>query len=63
MQREVTLTQVMCWMLALVGGVGALSLASLLFLADSEPRAAAFGVGGLALLLWSVFHLTDRGSG
>jgi hypothetical protein len=59
-QREVTHTQVFCWLLALVASVASLSLASLLLLADHEQRATMFAAGGLALILWSVFHLTDR---
>jgi hypothetical protein len=59
-QREVTLTQVFSWILALVASVTALSWASLLFLADHDQPAALFAVGGLALVLWSAFHLTDR---
>jgi hypothetical protein len=47
-------------MLALVASVAALSWASLMFLADHEQEAALFAAGGLALILWSVFHLTDR---
>jgi len=59
-QREVTLIQVFCWMLAFVASVGALSSAFLMFLADHEQRASMFAAGGAALIVWSVFHLTDR---
>jgi hypothetical protein len=59
-QREVTLAQVLCWMLALLASVAALSCASLMLLADHEQRAVIFAAGGLALILWSAFHLTDR---
>jgi hypothetical protein len=50
----------MTWMLALAGSAAALYLASMLFLADREQRAAIFAAGGLALVLWAAFHLTDR---
>jgi hypothetical protein len=60
MEREVTLAQVFCWILALVASCSALSFASLLFLADHERPAALFAAGGFALILWSAFHLTDR---
>ena len=60
MQREVTLTQVVYWLLTFAASVAALSLTSLLLLADHEQRATMFGVGGVVLFLWSVFHLTDR---
>lgn len=60
MQREVTLTQLLCWMLALVASVAALVFASVLVFADHEQPATIFGTGGLALLFWSAFHLTDR---
>ncbi|HEY5693007.1 MAG TPA: hypothetical protein VIR14_00735 [Gaiellaceae bacterium] len=60
MQREVSLSQVLCWMLALTGGFAALYWASMLFFADREQQAATFAAGGLALVVWSAFHLTDR---
>jgi hypothetical protein len=60
MPREVTLAQVLCWLLASAGSITALSLASLLALADREQPAAMFAAGGLALVLWSAFHLTAR---
>ena len=60
MQREVTLAQVFCWMLVLLASVSALSWASLMFLADHEEQAAIFAAGGLSLIFWSAFHLTDR---
>ncbi|HEY3463215.1 MAG TPA: hypothetical protein VGK62_07195 [Gaiellaceae bacterium] len=60
MEREVTLAQVLCWLLALVGSLVALYWACLLFLADHEQRAAIVGAGGLALVFWAAFHLTDR---
>lgn len=60
MQREVTLTQLLSWMLALVASVAALVFASVLVFADHEQPATIFGTGGLALLFWSAFHLTDR---
>ena len=60
MQREVTLTQVLCWMVALVASFAALSWAALMYLADDEQRATVFAGGGLVLIAWSVFHLTDR---
>jgi hypothetical protein len=60
MQRELTLGQVMTWMLALVGSAAALYYAFMLFLADNEQRAAIFAAGGLALIVWAAFHLTDR---
>lgn len=60
MQREVTLTQVLCWLLALAASYAALSVAALLLLSDHEQRGTMFGVGGVALIVWSVFHLTDR---
>jgi hypothetical protein len=59
-QREVTLAQVFCWILALLASVAALSWASLMVLADHDRPAALFAAGGLALLYWSAFHLTDR---
>jgi hypothetical protein len=59
-QREVTLAQLFCWMLALFASVAALSWASLMILADHEQPAALFAGGGFALLFWSAFHLTDR---
>jgi hypothetical protein len=59
-QREVTLTQVLSWMLAMVASVTALSWAALMILADQEQRAAVFAAGGLALITWATFHLTDR---
>lgn len=59
-QREVTLTQIFCWVLALLASFAALSVAFLLLLADHEQRGTIFGVGGVALIVWSVFHLTDR---
>ena len=60
MQREVTLTQLLCWMRALVASVAALFCASVLVFADHEQPATIFATGGLALLFWSAFHLTDR---
>jgi hypothetical protein len=59
-EREVTLTQVLCWLLALAGSLVALYWACLLFLADREQQAAIVGAGGLALVVWAAFHLTDR---
>jgi hypothetical protein len=59
-EREVTLAQVLCWMLALAGSLAALYWAGLLFLADREQQAAIVGAGGLALVLWAAFHLSDR---
>jgi hypothetical protein len=59
-QREVPLTQVFCWLLALVASSAALSIASLQLLADHEQRGTIFGAGGVALIAWSVVHLTDR---
>jgi len=59
-QREITLTQLFCWLLALVASVGALVCASVLVFADHEEPATIFATGGLALLFWSAFHLTDR---
>jgi hypothetical protein len=59
-QREVTLAQLFCWMLALLASITALSWAALMVLADHEEPGALFATGGLALLLWSAFHLTDR---
>ena len=47
-------------MLALLASATALSWAALMVLADREEPAALFATGGLALLLWSAFHLTDR---
>jgi hypothetical protein len=47
-------------MFALVASLAALSWASLLFLADHEQPAALFAIGGLSLVFWSAFHLTDR---
>jgi len=47
-------------MLALVASVAALVFASVLVFADHEQPAMIFGTGGLALLFWSAFHLTDR---
>jgi hypothetical protein len=35
-------------------------MASLLLLADHEQRGTIFGAGGVALIVWSVVHLTDR---
>jgi hypothetical protein len=58
-QREVTLTQVLCWLLALVASFAAFSWASLMFLADHEQPAAFFASGGLALIVWLVLHLTE----
>jgi hypothetical protein len=60
MQREVAVTQVLCWMLSLAGGIAALDWACLLFLADREQLAALFVAGGFALVLWAANHLTDR---
>jgi hypothetical protein len=59
-QREVTLGQVLGWMVALAGGVAALYWASMLFFADDEQRAAIFAAGGVALVVWAANHLTDR---
>jgi hypothetical protein len=59
-QREVTLTQLFCWMLALMASVAALFWGTVMVLADHEQPAAIFTTGGLALLFWSAFHLTDR---
>jgi hypothetical protein len=47
-------------MLALVASVAALVCASVLLFADAEQPATIFAAGGLALLFWSAFHLTDR---
>jgi hypothetical protein len=58
-EREVTLAQVLCWMLALAGSLVALYWACLLFLADHEQRAVMVGAAGLALVFWTAFHLTD----
>ena len=60
MQREVGIGQLLSWMLALTGGSAALYWASVLFFADSEQAAVAFAAGGLALVVWSAFHRTDR---
>ena len=59
-QREITITQAMTWMIALAGSVAALFCASMLFLADKEQQAGTFAAGGLALIVWAAFHLTDR---
>lgn len=61
MQREVTIGQLLSWMIALTGGVAALYWASMLFLADYERRAAIVAAGGVALFIWAANHLTDRG--
>ena len=50
----------LCWMVALVASFAALSWAALMYLADDEQRATVFAGGGLVLIAWSVFHLTDR---
>lgn len=63
MQREVTLAQLFGWMLALLASVAALSWACLMVFADHDQSAAFFAAGGLALLFWSAFHLTDRADG
>jgi hypothetical protein len=47
-------------MIALAGSVAALYIASMLFLADLEQRAAIFAAGGMALLAWAATHLTDH---
>jgi hypothetical protein len=47
-------------MLAFVASIAALSWASLMFLADQEQRATVFAAGGLVLIVWAAFHLTDR---
>jgi hypothetical protein len=59
-RREVTLVQVLSWLLALAGGFAAFYWAFLLFFADREQRAVMFTAGGLALVLWAATHLTDR---
>jgi hypothetical protein len=59
-EREVTLAQVLCWMLALVGSIAALCWAGLQFLADHEQPAALFAAGGFALVFWAALHLADR---
>lgn len=61
-QREITLTQLFCWMLALLASVAALVWASMMLLSDHEQPGTIFATGGLALLFWSAFHLTDRPS-
>lgn len=60
MQREVTFTQLFFWLSALLASVAALVCASEMLLADHEEPATIFATGGLTLLLWSAFHLTDR---
>jgi len=62
MQREITVPQLLSWLLALAGGATSLCLAFLLFVADKEQRAATFASGGLALSVWAAVHLTDRRS-
>jgi hypothetical protein len=47
-------------MFALVASIAALSWASLMFLTDHEQPAVLFAAGGVALILWSAFHLADR---
>jgi hypothetical protein len=59
-EREVTLAQLLCWLLALAGSLVALYWACLLFLADQEQRAAIVGAAGFALVFWAAFHLTDQ---
>lgn len=62
MQREITVAQVVSWLIALAGSATALCLAFLLFVTDREQRAATFATGGLALAVWAAVHLTDRRS-
>jgi hypothetical protein len=58
-KREITPAQVLTWMLALVVSVAALYWAFRLSLADHEQRAAVFAAGGLGLVVWAAYHLTD----
>jgi hypothetical protein len=59
-QREITLAQATTWMLTVLGSIAALSWACMLFLFDQEQHAALVGFGGLALIAWAAYHLTDR---
>jgi len=58
--REITPAQALLWLLALVGSTTAFSWACLLFFADREQRALTFALCGLALVLWTAVHVTDR---
>jgi hypothetical protein len=59
-RREITITQVTSWLLALVAGGSSLSFGLLLFFQDREWHALLFALGGVALTVWTSTHLTDR---
>ena len=58
--REVTLTQLLYWVLALMGSIAALCLAGLQLLADHEQTATVFAAGGFALVFWAAFHMVGN---
>lgn len=60
MQGEITIARAISWTLAFAGSTAALSLAFLQLLADHEQRGTLFAMGGLALLVWALAHLSVR---